>query len=226
MQPVPVRPQLGGFIFDSLKPDGDVERSISLMDTKLSIMRADYQSWERTWGDARETFVLMLPVLLERSAVVSFHLQYHDRFICGGEHEHSSPRKVLRPESHWLTPKVFEAGELWHSHYGFFEYPDQPHRHQLLNVVETQLIPVENVQDDLKTELAIDVKQNHRVIHGVERAGGHPDEAKTAEEILGVEGGTGLIDAYMDEMHDRNKQILAQLINDEMCDRIKLDRPS
>ena len=44
------------------------------------------------------------------------------------------------------------------------------------------------------------------------------------EAVFGTKEDNGLIDAYMCEMHDMNKLILAQLINDEMCDRIKLER--
>lgn len=216
--------QLGGFTFDSLKPDGAIERSITLIGNKISVMRADYKNWDKTWREVRELFVLMLPVLLERSAMIGFHLEYHDRFVWNGEHDPFRPETVFRRDSHWLTPNVFEAKDLWHSHHGFFEYRDQPCKHQLLNVVEAQILPIEDIVNDSGNVLAADVKLKHRVIHGVVRTGGPPEETTAVEAVFGTEGSTGLIDAYMCEMHDENKLILAQLINDNMCDQIKLDR--
>ena len=217
--------QLGGFTFDSLKPDGTIERSITLVGNKISIMRADYESWNKTWGEVRGLFMLMLPVLLERSAVIGFHLEYHDRFVWDGEHDRFRPEMVFRRGSQWLTPNVFEAEDLWHSHHGFFEYRNQPCKHQLLNVVEAQWIPIEDTIRDSGNALAADLKLKHRIIHGVVRAGSPPEETNAVEAVFGTEGGPGLIDTYMGEMHDENKLILAQSINDEMCDRINLEQP-
>ena len=218
-------PQLNGFTFDSLEPNGNIERSITLADGKLSVTRADYETWDNTWGEVRDILLLMLPVLLERSAVIGFHLQYHDRFVWDGAGADFHADMVFRSNSQWLTPKVFEAKELWHSHHGFFEYRMQPHKHQLLNVLEAKLSPLQSTGRGSGTELAADVKLNHRVYHGVERAGGRPEAAKTREEIFGATDHIGLIDAYMEEMHRENKRILAQLINDRMCDQIGLERP-
>lgn len=223
--PVPGEMQLGGFIFDSLEPNGETERSITLVGNRFSVMRADYESWDRTWGEAREIFVLMLPVLLERSSVIGFHLQYQDRFVWDGERCRFRAEMVFRKNSRWLAPNVFEAEDLWHSHHGFFEYPEEPHIHQLLNVLEAQISPLATPGSGSETEFATDVKLSHRIVHGIDRSGGRPVEARTVGDIFGNEDGAGLLDIYMAEMHDRNKLILSQTINDEMCDRIGLVRP-
>jgi len=225
LPPAPGEPQLGGFIFDSLRPDGETERSITLAANRLSVMRADYESWGRTWGEAREIFLLMLPALLERSSVTGFHLQYQDRFVWDGERCRFRAEMVFRKHNRWLVPNVFEAEDLWHSHHGFFEYPEKPHNHQLLNVLEAQLGPLAMPGNGSETDFAADVKLSHRVVHGVERPGGRPVEARSVSDIFGSEDGAGLLDIYMAEMHDRNKQILSQTINDEMCDQIRLDQP-
>ena len=226
VQPVAAgEPQLGGFTFDSLKPDGEVERAVSLVANKLSIMRADYESWDRTWEEARGLFELMLPVLLERSAVIGFHLEYHNRFVRESGRGGFRADMVFRRGSRWLASNVFEAEDLWHSHHGFFEYLDRPHKHQLLNVVETQLIPIDNDPQDSGGELAADIKLKHRVLHGVARAGGTPEETDSVKAIFGTDGDAGLLDDYMCGMHDRNKLILVQSINEERCRRIKLEPP-
>ena len=222
---VPGEMQLGGFIFDSLKPNGETERSITLVANRFSVMRADYEGWDRSWGEAREIFVLMLPVLLERSSVIGFHLQYHDRFVWDGERCRFRAEMVFRKNSRWLAPNVFEAKDLWHSHHGFFEYPEEPHNHQLLNVLEAQFSPLASPWGGSDTEFVADVKLNHMAVHGIERTGGRPVEARTVNDIFGSGDGSGLLDIYMRGMHDRNKLILSQTINDEMCDRIGLSRP-
>ena len=42
--------------------------------------------------------------------------------------------------------------------------------------------------------------------------------------IVGT-GVDGALDAYMNEMHDAGKLLLARLINDDMCEKIGVDRP-
>ena len=216
---------LAGFTLDSLRADGQVVRSITLSDKKLSIVRADYDSWKKTWGEVREIFVLMLPVLLERLDVVAFQLQYHDRFVWEGERMDFRADMIFRRGSEFLTPNIFEMRDLWHSNHGYFEYPDQPHKHQLLNVADVQVVPPESAGLDPEPWLLAEMKMNHRTFHGVERAGGQATPIKTAEEVLGAAGATGLIDAYMNEMHGKDKGLLARLINDDMCAMIRLDGP-
>ena len=218
-------PILAGFTFDSLQADGQVERSITLKDTKLSITRGDYEGWKKTWGEVRDIFELMLPVLLQRSDVIAFHLQYNDRFVWEGDRTAFRAEMVVRKGSQMLVPNIFEAQDLWHSYHGYFEYPDQPHKHQLLNVAEVQVIPPENVGLELDQGLVADIRLNHRTFHGVERAGGRAKPIKTVEEVLGTGSGTGLIDTYMNEMHEKDKWLLARLINDDMCGMIGLELP-
>ncbi len=218
-------PILAGFTFDSLRANGQVERSITLNDTKLSITRGDYESWEKTWGEVRDIFKLMLPVLLQRSDVITFHLQYNDRFIWEGDRTAFRAEMIFRKGNQMLVPNIFEAHDLWHSYHGYFEYPDQPHKHQLLNVAEVQLIPSKNVGLDPDLGLVADIRLNHQTSHGVERAGGRAKPIKTVEEGLGTGGGTGLIDTYMNEMHEKDKWLLANLLNDDMCGKIRLESP-
>ena len=218
-------PLLAGLSFDSLKADGQILRSITAHENQLSIMRADYDHRDKTWAEVREIFDLMLPALIERSDAVAFQLQYRDRFVREGDRNEFRADKLFRTGSRMLVPNIFEVEDLWHSYHGYFEYPDQPHKHQLLNLAEVQVIPPENVGLDQEPWLLVEVRLNHRAFHGWDRAGGRPNPIQTVEEILGADDAVGLIDAYMEELHNKDKWLLARLINDEMCDRINLEKP-
>ena len=217
--------QPGGLIFDSLKANGEVERSIQLSENKLAITRADYEGWDKTWGEARGILVKMLPVLLERGDVIAIHLRYHDRFVWDGDPEEFRADLVFRRDSPFLAPNLFEVEDFWHSYHGFFEYLDRPYLHQLLNVMEAKVITAEIVGEDPSPRTVAEVRLNHRTFHGVEQAGTRPELITSEEELFGRGDEPGLLDAYMNEMHDRNKAVLRRLINDEMCDSINLGRP-
>lgn len=214
-----------GFIFDSLKPNGEVLRSISLDGTTLSVQSADYLTWEETWAEVRSVFAQMLPLVLSRSELVSFHLHYHDRFVWEREAQEFKSNLVFREGSPFIAQNVFAAPELWHNYHGYFEYPEVPSPHQLLTLAEVQLLPPENV--GLKDERGVvaDLKLTHRAILGVDRAGGKAKPVNDPKEVLGTDE-DGLLDAYMTKMHDADKWLLARLITDELCDEIGIDRPT
>lgn len=216
---------LGGFAFDSLAPDGKVIRSVTLSDTELSVVRTDYEKWDKTWSEVRKTFNLMLPILLQRSDVSAIHLQYHDRFVWEGDHSKFHADMVLRRESHFVVPNIFDARDLWHSYHGYFEYLKQPQMHQLLNVIEVQTVPSESVGLTPDQGLVVEVRLNHRATPGQDRAGARGTPLTTVQEVLGEGDSTGLLDDYINEMHERDKWLLSRLINDEMCDKIGLERP-
>lgn len=227
LRPQVGQPVLAGFSFDSLRSDGNVERSITLNEKTLTITRADYERWHKTWPEVRTIFALMLPILLERADVITFHLQYQNRFVWEGDLGAFRTDILFRKGSRFLAPNVFDAPELWHSNHGYFTYPDQPSKHQLLSTSDVQVVLPERVgvNTDVSWSLVAEVRLNHRVIHGVERAGGRGKPIATVEEALANGDGNGLVDHYMEEMHTRNNWLLARLINDEMCDAINLPRP-
>jgi uncharacterized protein (TIGR04255 family) len=225
MDRAPVEPILGGFNFDSLKPDGNIERSIALNAKMLTITRADYERWHTTWIEVRSILALMLPILLQRGAATSFHLQYQNRFLWEGDVGTFRADALFRKGSPFLAPNAFDAEELWHSNHGYFTYPD---RYQLLSTADVQAVLPERVglDDDPRLGVVVEVRLSHRIIHGVERAGADAKPIGAEDELLGgpaVEH--GLLDRYMNEMHERNNWLLARLIHNDMCDKISLPRP-
>jgi len=216
---------LGGFTFDSLRADGIVLRSVALENNSLRVSLAEYETWDTAWARARKVFALMLPLIMEQSGVTAIHLQYLDRFIWEGDSDAFRNDLIFRRDSQFLAPHVFQVPDLWHSYHGYFEYPDQPQRHQLLNVVEARLITAQQAELPPEMGQVADISLNHRVSPGVERAGARVEALNSLDDLLGKEADSGALDAYMNEMHDKNKWLLASLINDELCDKISLPRP-
>lgn len=220
-------PVLAGVAFDSLFSNGSVECSVVLDEKTLTSVRADYHRWQTTWPEARKIFALILPVILERLDVVAFHLQYQNRFVWEGSPDGFRAEAVFRTDSQFLAPNVFEAPDLWHSNHGYFEYPDEPSKHQLLSTSDVNVVLPQRVgaEADAGWGLVAEVNLNHRVIHGVEHAGGTAKPVGTTNEVLGAEDGRGLLDHYLERMHDRNNWLMTRLINDEMCAKIELPSP-
>lgn len=198
-----------GFIFDSLRSNGEVERSIKLENTALSVTRSDYQKWEETWPEVRSIFRLMLPLLMERADVAAFHLQYSNKFIWTGDRDSFQAVKLFRKDTQFLAPNVFKVHDLWHSYHGYFEDFNDPQIHQRLHVIEVKVLtPPES-------DLVVQIQLNHRIV----------PESNLNEKDQVLSDERGFLDVYMNAMHAANGNLLARLITDEMCEKIDLERP-
>jgi uncharacterized protein (TIGR04255 family) len=212
--------KVGGLIFDSLLPDGRVERAIELRDNRLWVTRSDYAGWETTWPEVWDVFQRMLPIIMQNVNVVAFHLQYHDRFVWSGDRTNFRADVVFRRGSEYLAGHIFDAPDLWHSYTGFFEYRDEPDQHQLLQIVEAQAVNPEQVDEGIYAE----IKLNYRAIPGAEHGPvvGAGKPLTDVKQILGDGDEAGLLDDYMNTMHNAIKALLQQVLNDEMCKQIRL----
>ena len=204
-----------GFAFDSLEPNGEVARAIRLdpmppNNAALSVVRSDYARWDQTWNEVRSIFALMAPALLARARVVGLQLQFHDRFLWRESPDAFRADMLLRAGSIFLVPNAFEVTGPWHSYHGYFEQYNDPIPHHLLNVVEAQARTKDASLPDREFGFLFDVNMKHRI------------PVTGSEEVF---GSLDTIAALMEEMHDRDKWVLSHIINDDMCDLIKLPKP-
>lgn len=208
-------PTMKGFIFDSLEPDGQLTRAIRLDpmppdSVTLSVIRSDYERWDQTWEEVHSIFNLMLPTLLSKTRIVGLQLQFRDRFLWHGQPDEFRPEMLLRRDSDFLVPNVFKINGPWHSYHGYFEQHGTPFPHDLLNVSEVQATTKDTSQPDSDYGFLFDMRLTHRITPS--------GNDQTLSNL-------GMIEALMEEMHDRNKWVLSRIINDEMCNLIKLPKP-
>jgi uncharacterized protein (TIGR04255 family) len=207
-----------GLSFDSLRPDGTVERSIRIQGTRLVITRGDYTRWAEIWEQTRSVIEKILPIAMEHVGVAALLLSYQDRFLWDGDRTNFPADIVFRKGSQHLAPHVFQSPDLWHSYHGFFEYREEPQPHQMLHVIEAQTM---STQED---GVVARVSLNHRALPGG-RPGAEVEgiPIQDVKELLGDD--TGLLDDYINLMHDADKELLAEVVNDGICDLIGLKRP-
>ena len=208
---------LMGFSFDSLKPDGQVERAVSYRDGALSIMRTECGDWGLLQEQVSEEFEMLLPAL-GRGVEALVHERV-DRFFWPEPRDTFRAADLFRPASRWLVPNVFQAETLWHSFHGLFEFLDLPEPHRLQHVVEVQTVPGTALALPPDGVAAVaEVKQNLTVVHGLKASGQEPATTLLIEELLG--GGRGLAATYWHAVRTRADDVLAEIVNDEMCKEI------
>ena len=201
--------ELAGFSFDFVNPDGNVRRALGCTEQSLRVVRVDRSNLDQVQAEAFEEFDIVLHVLGQ--GVRNLVLERLDRFVWSGSRTEFRAAHVFRPDTRWLTPNIFDATDMWHTHHGFFSYPGAPHAHRLLHRFQ---IHTSTGEDARPTEpdatLVVDVKQSLNVLNGVD-APGSDHRVMSAEELLGEHG---LLRDYLPDLVNKSETLLSEIVSD------------
>lgn len=201
----PVMRPAGPFMLDRTLPNGQSEIAFRVAPEALGVNFTVYTRWKDIWSRAR-TFLQSAAAELDKGPTVGAAvLTYVDRFVWDGDPSAASTEALLRPNSEFITPRVQREPGQWHCYQGFFEGENNPLPHQ-------QLV---NVNLDKKIEdnaCVFEITTLHRSIV----------QAEKPALVNLLEPEESALDHLMSKMHERNKEILAAILSDEMCQRIAL----
>jgi hypothetical protein len=105
---------------------------------------------------------------------------------------------------------------LWHSYHGFFSDVSDPVEHRQLNVMN-----VDFRRDEEK------LQTHNIIINGTHKSFMVSQEVGTEEEgdiLLGSDGPIDAMEKYMGRMHVKNKEILSNMLNLDVCKSIGLHK--
>lgn len=207
-QSAPVPSQKSGFMLRRMRADGSIEKELRVEPDSIAFMTSLYTRWDAIWMQAKNYFEKLAPIYAANSRIAGIGLNYVDKFIWAGDKAECRATALLRADSKYLCPQIFEAQDFWHSHTGaFIRADDQTKR--LLNV---------NV-DHLEENRADEMRRVVSVITVLTDMLNQPDYAP-------VEVSAENIDQFLDKhakgLHLFGKDVLGNIINDEMSKRIAL----
>lgn len=193
--------ELSGVIFDRIGPDGNVEWGLNVSSERIVVACTKYTRWAEIWSQSRNLLEKVAPICLSHQPIKSVGLQYTDEYIWNGEISDFRANLLFKADSLYLTPNVFNLENLWHCHHGYFvdfTDPIKYRRHDTLNI--------DLLEQD--KNMVVRIQTTHRSL---------PDKVFVDPKSLFEN-----IDMYMEKMHDENKNLLSNLIVDEMLEKISL----
>ena len=213
-----------GFRLDYTLPNGLPSRVLVYSGNELQIARTEPDHIRAIGADALTEFSLILPQLAQ--PVVTIAVERLDRLLWHAPRSKFRACAVLREGSDWLTPKVFQATDLWHSHHGLFEYLSEPYHHRLLHVLEasarsgTDLVPPEPTA----TPVAVDIKQQLHIFHAMTS----PESAAepVSPDVLLIaetEGHPCLLMRYIEHLISKSKTLLRDALSPHVLETIALE---
>jgi uncharacterized protein (TIGR04255 family) len=200
-------PPIMGTVFSRTNPAGIVESELRIERMTVTFRTTLYTRWDAVWAQARKYFDVLVPKYVTTARVTGISLNFVDRFVWTGPIAECRPVLLLRPSSKYVTPAVYEAPDLWHSHTGAFLRADKQTK-RLLNV---NIDYVDGVPPSKKRTVVITTVLNDMF--------NQPNyEATEVTE----KSAAALFDAHMQQMHSFGKNVFGNIINDEMKKRIAL----
>lgn len=200
-------PELRGFVFDRLTPDGRQEWALKIQPDHVQVLCTKYDRWDSVWSRAETFFHIVLPVIHKYRAISVVGLQYIDEFIWEGTKSELKPSELFQENSEYLVPNIYEMSDLWHCHHGYFSEISNPAPCKLLNNINIDLL-------DSAENRVVRITTTHRAMLR--------DHIRTHISVAGADNSGNTVDAHMSALHVENKDVLNKLLSDEIQKRIKL----
>jgi uncharacterized protein (TIGR04255 family) len=204
----PSGPISAGRVFSRTRPDGTTESELRVERDSVTFRTSLYTRWNEIWGQARKYFDAIVPMYVGQANISGISLNYVDKFLWVGVPAECRPNILLRPESIYLCPYVYNVQDLWHSHTGAFMRVSNETK-RLLNVNVDCLD--ENRPNGIQRVVAITTVLSDLI-----------NQPGYAPSQVAANAATEFLDTRMRQLHDFGKEVFGKIINDDMCRRIAL----
>lgn len=197
------RPRTIGVELQRVRPDGSLEWMLRTTENAISVHCLDYSRWNDIWARAKGYLDKAFRHLEgSDSFIASVGLKYIDRFVCNGDPEQTRLEDLFRKETDLICKRAFSTGPLWHCHSGWFEdlRISNPKCLNQLNLDAT----LTNIKGHRKLVITVD----HNAVAQI------PPENSNLSLLP--------FDAIMEELHERNKAVMAELLSEQMARKINL----
>ncbi|QGZ62120.1 TIGR04255 family protein [Paraburkholderia acidisoli] len=206
----PPQPPQAGIGLMLTRPRGtaagnNVAASIQITQQNCVIVVNEYTRWATIWADVSHWLRLLLPAIQkDGNPLTGATLQYTDAFEWRGNPREFIPKVLFSADSTFVPKNALSSLGLWHSHHGFFVEVDPSDGYQLLENVNV------NVHEHPESrQRAVVVMTSHK--------------ATFSEGIWGSDKAVDALDPLMTRLHERNKDILRDMLASDVKKMIKLD---
>lgn len=202
------RPTPHGYNHFHTRPDGLVDIELTVDRSSLVFRTLNYDRWAANWEQAKKYIAKFLPAYTQTAKLAAIGLNYSDKFVWKGAPETCDAAYVLRKGSDYVSPRIFTAPDLWHSHSGAFGKEDGDTKR--LTTVNLDMLD-EPTPEGNRRALAIT-----SVLTDMFNQPGYEPLRLAPDNTL------AFIDQRMQELHALNKNILGSILTENMVKRIAL----
>jgi len=197
-----------GLAYEALMKDGKIEFGLRFDDDRILFLAGKYTQWDEIWPRAEEHLKSAMKLIPDSNPVSSYSVEYTDLFRGIGNYTDFHPSGLLREGSKYTPKYIFEQTENFHFHSGYFKCVADPGEHRVLTRINADL---RDNDDEKSRDLSIVLFHQF-----MPQRTAWVGETELPDDVLkrGLENFAIL--------HSLDKQILHEIINDEMSNSIGL----
>ncbi len=199
--PQSVAPNLGGVVFDSLKPDGSVLHSLTITRNSCSYMTSNYTRWAEYWPVAERLIGSVCKEIEEMTNISAFVLVGNNKFHWTRS-QAPDLGQLLKSESIYIAQNLLLRQSACHSFHGYQTILEGDSAEQIdnINVV---------LGNDPMLGWASELTFHHR------RTLRLPVSCTIAMQATG-DGSRSMAARILDEMHSLNNTLAKATLSDEI----------
>lgn len=206
---VPQKSKLLSLAFRHFNNKDEFDLALRAEGNLIAVNCLDYEDgWKQIWPKVHDFLKAAASKLIStENPIDSLALQYIDRFIYEGQIESYKTSTIFDTDSVYLNKKVSNTGPFWHIHQGWFEIKKD---------LSSRILNRLNITATLAD------KEHHTTID-------HSGTIQFKKKIVNYKtlfdesiNGSIAIDYYFNLLHDENKHILQNLLNEDRIADIKL----
>jgi len=198
--------QFAGTALVKTRESGIIESELRLDRSSVSFRTTTYTRWPEVWAQIRRYFAAVLPIYAPAGEINAIALNYVDKFYWDGEAAEMRPTALLRDDSPYVCPFVFEAEDLWHSHVGAFRRVDDLVK-RLINI---NLDCLDEEQPAKRRIVSITTVLTDTL-------------GNAGYGVLEVDdAGVKFFCDRAEQLHIESKAIVGEILNEQACQRIGL----
>jgi len=202
--------RLMGLKFSEIAGDGSQIKMIRAEKRSIIINCYKYSRWSEVWRNIRGLLEMFTEQLISpQNPINSLALTYQDQFLLESSNNYDI-FDVFNPDTQYLNKKVLTSGPYWHLHQGWFD-TEAFSNSSILNILN---INAASADKEHKTTIEHrGITKQTKPFTNVKTLFEKSDESKQAR-----------IDNYFELLHDKNKELLNDLLSNYMTDTIELNK--
>lgn len=196
-----------GFVLRRAGQEGYVDE-LRVDHGTIDFRTTSYVRWDSLWERLSLYFNALVPIYLRSVRVAAFAANYLDKFAWSGDLVECKTNELLRKNSRYVPPHIYDEEDFWHSHTGAFIKVGNDTK-RLLNV-NLDYLDEERPQGP------------RRIVAITTIISDQMDQV--GYEAYSIPSGDidNFVASHMQSLHSFGKDVLGDIINDEMCRRIAL----
>lgn len=199
-----------GHIFNRTSPSGVIEKELRLDASSIIFRTTVYTRWADLAAEVKGFLDVLLPFYGDPLPIASLGYTVVDKFLWNGPSGQCDPQLLLRPQSKYVCPHIFNVQDMWHSHTGVF-LKESASTKRLLNLnvdCLDEVLPT----GDTRTVISIATV----VTDSFNQPGYQPSAALPQVDVA------AFVSEKMNSLHSFSKSVFSQTINDATCCRVAL----